>query len=41
MVIVPIEQRSQACILPLHPGNTSGKRKRLIHLRHCVAVNLL
>src|SRR5258705_13754746 len=36
----PSGGRSQACRLPLHTGNTSGKSTRLARLRHCAAITL-
>src|SRR5665647_48537 len=41
MVIVsPSSGRSQACRLPLHIGNTSGKSTRPARLRHCATIAL-
>src|SRR3981081_4194161 len=36
----PSGGRSQACRLPLHTGNTSGKSTRPARLRHCAATTL-
>src|SRR6202790_4049547 len=36
----PSSERSQACRLPLHTGNTSGKSTRPARLRHCAAITL-
>src|SRR5258707_5611500 len=36
----PSSGRSQACRLPLHTGNTSGKSTRFARLRHCAAITL-
>src|ERR1700681_1021793 len=36
----PSSGRSQACRLPLHTGNTSGKSTRPARLRHCAAITL-
>src|SRR3981189_2577954 len=36
----PSSGRSQACRLPLHTGNTSGKSTRPGRLRHCAATTL-
>src|SRR5437868_5526753 len=34
----PSSGRSQACRLPLHTGNTSGKSTRPARLHHCAAI---
>jgi len=36
----PSSGRWQACGLPLHTGNTSGKSKEPARLRHCAAIAL-